>query len=288
MQPPDAAPAEGVGAVLRQARERRGMSIDQVSEATRIRATLIRQIEADDFSSCGGAVYARGHMRSIARVLELDSTPLIEEFDRIHNLTKPVSPTPAPEYDPLLHGDRRHRRGFAWAPAMIGSLVVVCLLAVVALVMPDPGGSGGAPSGAAPTAPPMPQTSSAAAPPPTTPPPTNLTLQVQARDADSWLDVRITGTDEVIFQDLLARGEEKTVVEDRALQVRMGSAGALDLSCNGRDLGAQGRLGEVVTVQVALDPAGSGTCQVSGAGSDSGVAAALGLGAAPTHAARDE
>jgi hypothetical protein len=87
-------------------------------------------------------------------------------------------------------------------------------------------------------------------------------LQVLARNADSWLDVRITDTDEVVLQALLAQGEERTFVEDRALEVELGSAGAVVLSCNGQDLPAQGGLGEVVTVRLTLDPAGSGTCQV--------------------------
>ena len=278
MQPPDATPPPGVGAILREARERHGLSVEQVSEATRIRATLIRQIEADDYSSCGGAVYARGHVRSIARVVELDAAPLIEEFDRVHELVKPPSLTPAPEYDPLLHAGRPGRRGFAWAPAMIGSLVVVCLLALVAVLLPDSSGSDDSDSNVTAvqtesTDEPAPQASSAAPPPPpATTPPTNLTVLVEARDAESWLDVRVAGTDEVLVQRLLMRGEQETVVEDQDLRVRMGSAGAVDLSCNGRDLGAQGNLGEVVTLRLTLDP--TGACQVSDTEPASGVAAA--------------
>nr|MDT0667923.1 DUF4115 domain-containing protein [Micromonospora sp. DSM 115978] len=109
-----------------------------------------------------------------------------------------------------------------------------------------------------------------------TTPPTNLTVQVAARDAESWLDVRVAGTDEVLVQRLLMRGEQETVVEERGLRVRMGSAGAVDLSCNGQSLGAQGNLGEVVTLQLTLDP--SGTCQVSGAEPQTGVAAAAAPG----------
>jgi cytoskeleton protein RodZ len=277
MQPPDATPTAGVGALLRAARERRELSVEQVSEATRVRATLIRQIEADDYSSCGGAVYARGHIRSIARVVELDPTPLIEEFDRVHELVKPPSLTPAPEYDPLLHAERSGRRGFAWAPAMIGSLVVICLLALIAVLLPNSSDSTDSDSNVTaaqtqPTEVPEPPATSAVPPPPATTPPTNLTVRVEATDAESWLDVRIAGTDEVLVQRLLMRGEQETVVEERGLRVRMGSAGAVDLSCNGQNLGAQGNLGEVVTLQLTLDPAG--TCQVSGDEPATGVAAA--------------
>ena len=58
-----------IGQTLHEARERAGLSVDEVSERTRIRATVVRAIEADDFALCGGDVYARGHVRAIAAVV---------------------------------------------------------------------------------------------------------------------------------------------------------------------------------------------------------------------------
>ena len=51
-----------VGSELSAAREQAGMTLAQVADRTRIRSTLIAGIEADDFSLCGGDVYARGHI----------------------------------------------------------------------------------------------------------------------------------------------------------------------------------------------------------------------------------
>ena len=75
-----------VGEDLARAREARGMSVEDVSSATRIRAGLIRAIEADDFGPCGGAVYARGHLRAIARVIGIDPEPLVRDYDRTHDV----------------------------------------------------------------------------------------------------------------------------------------------------------------------------------------------------------
>ncbi len=55
------------GAVLAAARRQAGLTITQVSRRTRIRETIIRGIERDDFSACGADFYARGHIRAIAR-----------------------------------------------------------------------------------------------------------------------------------------------------------------------------------------------------------------------------
>ena len=61
-----------IGDALAQARSQAGLTVAQVSERTRIRETIIRGIEHDDFSACGGDFYARGHIRSIARAVGTD------------------------------------------------------------------------------------------------------------------------------------------------------------------------------------------------------------------------
>ncbi len=70
-----------IGNSIAQARREAGLTIAQVSGITRIRGTIISAIERDDFAPCGGDFYARGHIRAIARVVGLDSRPLIEEYD---------------------------------------------------------------------------------------------------------------------------------------------------------------------------------------------------------------
>jgi cytoskeletal protein RodZ len=73
-----------IGSELTAARERADMTIEQLSAATRIRTGLLIAMEADDFSRCGGNFYARGHIRSIARVVKADPAPLLATFDAEH------------------------------------------------------------------------------------------------------------------------------------------------------------------------------------------------------------
>ena len=70
-----------IGGALTEARSEAGLSITDVSERTRIRAAIIRDIEKDDYAACGGDFYARGHIRAIAKVVGADPVPLIEEYD---------------------------------------------------------------------------------------------------------------------------------------------------------------------------------------------------------------
>jgi cytoskeletal protein RodZ len=78
---PDPA-APGPGAALRAAREAAGLSVEQVSESTRIRSALVRDLEADRFDSSGGAVYARGHLRALCRAVGTAPEPLVVLLDR--------------------------------------------------------------------------------------------------------------------------------------------------------------------------------------------------------------
>jgi cytoskeletal protein RodZ len=72
------------GGTLAEARHRSGLTIAEVSARTRIREGLIRDIERDEFASCGGDFYARGHIRAIAAVVGADPGALISEYDAAH------------------------------------------------------------------------------------------------------------------------------------------------------------------------------------------------------------
>jgi hypothetical protein len=74
-----------IGEALAHARNQAGLSVTQVSKVTRIRETIIRDIEKDDYSACGGDFYTRGHIRSIAKVAGTDPEPLIREYDTAHH-----------------------------------------------------------------------------------------------------------------------------------------------------------------------------------------------------------
>jgi hypothetical protein len=80
-----------IGRSLAQARHQAGLTVAEVSERTRIRETIIRAIEDDDYAACGGDFYARGDIRSIAKVVGTDSEPLIREYDTRHRAAGALS-----------------------------------------------------------------------------------------------------------------------------------------------------------------------------------------------------
>jgi transcriptional regulator with XRE-family HTH domain len=70
-----------IGEALAEARYRAGLTVDELSERTKIREAVIRCIEQDDYAACGGDLYARGYVRAIAGAVGIDAQPLIRDFD---------------------------------------------------------------------------------------------------------------------------------------------------------------------------------------------------------------
>jgi cytoskeletal protein RodZ len=113
-----------IGDSLAEARRQAGLTITEVSQQTRIRESIIRGIEQDDFSACGGDFYARGHIRSIGTVIGLDPEPLIREYDAEHG---PLGAMRAADvFEPSTPIKIRERR----SPSL-SLIVVVVLLGII-------------------------------------------------------------------------------------------------------------------------------------------------------------
>ncbi len=218
-----------VGAALRAAREERGLSVEDVSSATRIRAGLIRSIESDDFAGTGGAVYARGHIRSIARSVGLDPAPLIAQFDGEHADEVPAAVVPAASLAPE-DAARVDRKSPNWAGAMAVVLVIVSVVAGVSLI----GGGGGSPRTTAqdeptvtqPTTPPPASPSEPASPPPSAVaqvPTGQAVALVRVTSSRTWMSVTsLSGR--LLFQGLLSAGERKVFRDNKGLRLTIGNA----------------------------------------------------------------
>jgi cytoskeletal protein RodZ len=113
-----------IGETLAEARRSAGLTITQVSERTRVRETIIRGIEEDDYSACGGDFYARGHIRSVARVVGADPVPLIAEYDA--TVRAPEEITAAQALEPVMPIRPVERRPTNWT-AILAVLVLAAL-----------------------------------------------------------------------------------------------------------------------------------------------------------------
>ena len=75
---------ESIGKRLTAIRLNKGMTIDEVSDLTRINHKMIRAVEDDDFGKLPGKVFTVGFLRAYARVLAIDEDDLVERFSRLN------------------------------------------------------------------------------------------------------------------------------------------------------------------------------------------------------------
>src|SRR5215469_18300099 len=113
-----------VGEALVEARGRAGLTVAEVSQRTRIREAIIRGIESDDYSGCGGDFYARGNIRGIAKAVGADPEPLICEYDAVH---RAPGVTSAVSLDELLtRGQEPGRHWRSWT-VVLGLALIAAL-----------------------------------------------------------------------------------------------------------------------------------------------------------------
>jgi cytoskeleton protein RodZ len=115
----DAAPAPAPstpGAKLRSAREARGWAAAHAAELMRLPVGVVEALEGDRYADLGAPVFARGHLRRYALLLELPVEPLLDAYDRSH--AGPALPSLIPQasaHTPVREeGDRLRVPVAAW------------------------------------------------------------------------------------------------------------------------------------------------------------------------------
>jgi cytoskeleton protein RodZ len=234
------------------ARQEAGLSLAEVSERTRIRATVIGEIESDNFRHCGGDVYARGHLRAIASAVGADPVPWIEAYDADHGT---VAPSATEVFESETAAPAR-RRGANWSAVMAAALVVAVGLVVAQITTaPDDGGRS-----TTTVAEPEPSPTEGAPDADPTDEPTQVAeaelKEVVVRmtalpGAISWVSVTRADGD-VLYEGNVSDGQSKTFRDKTRINVLSGCASAIELTVNGTDVGSPG--GECSPVTVRFTP----------------------------------
>jgi cytoskeleton protein RodZ len=68
------------GARLKQEREQRGITLDDISQATKIGTRMLRALEEEHFDQLPGGIFNKGFVRSYARVVGIDEEQAIAEY----------------------------------------------------------------------------------------------------------------------------------------------------------------------------------------------------------------
>ncbi len=136
----------GIGATLREARNRRKLDLSEVEAAIKIRPRYLSALENEDWDVLPGGAYTRGFIRSYAAFLGLDGERLADEYRREtapaggERVPRRIEPVPAT----ARRGGGSRLTGRAVAALVVAGLVV--LVVVIGLASGGGGGGGTSPS----------------------------------------------------------------------------------------------------------------------------------------------
>ncbi len=277
------------GENLKREREMRGVSLEEISAATRIATRFLRAIESEQWEQLPGGVFNRGFVRAVARYLGLDEENIVAEYalvvdDRpsVHVWTgRPPVVVPdrpwlgwifgvAVIVGLLVGGLFATRRVLAWIAAKRAAHGVAISVAVVpeppemprvtimpAAVSSEPTADPAPGPAAAPIAAPVSRDSAPAAPPP----PAGPVLLVLKVEAEKKTKVTIDADSDQLFDGTMQAGENQVYSAKDRFDVSARDAGALLLELNGKTLppmGPPGKAGKVALTREALKGAAGG------------------------------
>jgi transcriptional regulator with XRE-family HTH domain len=100
----DARPSKhpiGIGAELAQARERLGLSLDELSRRTKLSVTALRKVENGTMNRMAGSIYARAALRAYAREVGCDQEEIVRRYRERFEQTDWPDETGEPSNGPI-------------------------------------------------------------------------------------------------------------------------------------------------------------------------------------------
>ena len=258
-----------VGYTLRQERERQNLSISDIEQGTSIRALYIEAIENGEYDKLPGAIYTKGFIKNYAKFLEMDVDAVVKEFANdmaelnaeaeaeaakaaaAENIPAPEKKVePKPEKKSVGYSIQEESRSSS--KLIVAAVVLIAALAGVAWSWLS-----GSDSDVAKVEQPKQQVQTVAPEPAPAPDPTPVAnanpeppkpvdkVAIEARFNDRcWALVTVDGA--VVQEGVIDGGQTLSWEGKENITFRLGNAGAVEFFQDGKSLGVQGAIGDVV------------------------------------------
>lgn len=122
--PSAAVQAASLGMMLREARERLGLSVADVAAQIKFAPRQIEALEADDFKHLPEAAFLRGFVRSYAKLLQLDAETLFAAMPQTKTVAAELIPASVEVPFPVAHSSQRQNL-ILLGSALLLSVIVV-------------------------------------------------------------------------------------------------------------------------------------------------------------------
>jgi cytoskeletal protein RodZ len=237
---------------LQQARDAAGLSVEQISSLTSIRTSVIKDLESNSVNLSGGIAYARGHIRTIARVLNaktgkaviIDADLLVKEMEAGQNLDKRTMMQQLAENNVLEVPRERVRIKFSTLATASISILSIGFVAQIAINNVSVTNTVVAPKPVAVKAPAV-EAPAVEAKTTTDTLPAGVNLVLIGVSGRSWVGLT-NANGEQVFDGQIMAGQIQSFSDPQVLKAVIGNAGAVSIKVNGKDLGVAGSDGQVV------------------------------------------
>jgi transcriptional regulator with XRE-family HTH domain len=250
-----------LGSYLRELRQRRGVSLEEIARSTRVLHLYLEALEADDFDALPAPVFTKGFVRAYCQIL---GEPPDQAF-ALWEQRGGAAPEPAPAGAPARMAARpgggeaegRVRKEARGRGAILVSFVLLVVLGVALFVLAlalQSGRDGTVERRPATAEPPRASLPAAAAAATPGPPPAPILpavggvpapYRLVARTSErTWIRVRTE--DGRTSEENIPPGETREWVSNRPFVLTIGNAGGVALELNGRSVPRLGPSGAVI------------------------------------------
>jgi cytoskeleton protein RodZ len=240
---------------LQREREMRGITLEEIAEATKIGTRLLRALEQQEFDKLPGGIFNKGFVLSYARYLGLDEEQAVADYTAA--LAEAVAAGKATRQEPpertMLADEFEERDPVRLPLGLIAAVVVVPILlftgwryvATHGFPKLRPAQAAGASRPAVKTPPPA--SLASPAPAETTPPvPDGFVVRLKAKDS-VWVSIVADGKQ--LMADTLPKESEKSFRAEKNMVVKTGNAAAVEFFHNDKLVPLTGRDREVQTLE---------------------------------------
>jgi cytoskeletal protein RodZ len=241
-----------LGVLITESRTAARISIEDLSKMTNIPVSLLREMENNNFKKCGGETYARGHLRNIAAKLEINERIFLDVFET--EIVAPEKPIRELLSENNVTMPYQEPKRISWKVLAAGSVAALVLFGGAQIFFSNIDSGDDQEIIATTSATPSNSTSESVAPSAAASPEIvgGVTVELVASRGTTWLyATNENGTQ--IFSGQIIKGDSKQFSEAKQVNLRVGNAGGVDISVNGKEVGSIGADGEVVNLTYNAD-----------------------------------
>ncbi len=255
------------GERLQREREMRGISLEEIAEATKIGTRSLRALEEQDFDKLPGGIFNKGFVRAYAKYLGLNEEQAVADYQSALAEAQAAGkllrqePTSAVPQGPILITEAEETEPIRLPLGLIAAVVVIGVLLYSGWryyarhglpnlrhvrAATSPTARKTTASVAQPPPAPAPQAPAAASAPVSASAADGFIVKIKAKQS-SWISIVADGR--LVMSGVLPAASEKSVHASRSVELKTGNAGGIELFHNDKPVPLLGADGQVKTVE---------------------------------------